>query len=125
MNALINEINETKVRPGSLRIWWIGQEGFVIKSASLVVYIDPYLSTYAERVTKGRPDEHVRIKPAPMQPQDVDHADLVLCTHDHADHIDPESIPIIAASSTLNSSRPSAHLTRCLVLVSRSKESAQ
>jgi L-ascorbate 6-phosphate lactonase len=99
MNTLINEINETKVKPGSLRIWWIGQEGFVIKSALLIIYVDPYLSTYAEKVTKGRPDEHVRIKPAPMQPEDVDNADIVFCTHDHADHIDPESIPIIAARS--------------------------
>ena len=99
MNILISEINESQVKPGSLRIWWIGQEGFVIKSASLVIYIDPYLSTYAERVTKGRPDEHVRIKPAPMQPQDISHADIVFCTHDHADHIDPESIPVIAATS--------------------------
>jgi L-ascorbate 6-phosphate lactonase len=99
MNALINEIDKTHVKPGGLRIWWIGQEGFVIKSASLVIYIDPYLSTYAEKVTRGRPDEHVRIKPAPMQPEDVTHADIVLCTHDHADHIDPDSIPVIAARS--------------------------
>lgn len=99
MSALIEQINQAKVKPGSLRIWWIGQEGFVVKSAGLVIYIDPYLSTYAERVTKGRPDEHVRIKPAPMQPQDVDHADIVICTHDHADHIDPETIPAITARS--------------------------
>jgi L-ascorbate metabolism protein UlaG (beta-lactamase superfamily) len=99
MSALISQINRAKVGPGSLRIWWTGQEGFVIKSASLIIYIDPYLSTYAERVTKGRPYEHVRIKPAPMQPEDIDHADVVLCTHDHADHIDPESVPIIATAS--------------------------
>jgi len=100
MNALINEIDETVVEKGRLRIWWIGQEGFVLKSATLVIYIDPYLSTYAERLTKGRPDEHVRIKPAPMQPEDVDHADVVFCTHDHADHIDPDGIPVIAARSS-------------------------
>ncbi len=99
MNALTNEIDKTHVEPGGLRIWWIGQDGFVIKSAAMVIYIDPYLSTYAERVTKGRPDEHVRIKPAPMRPEDVTHADIVFCTHDHADHIDPESIPVIAANS--------------------------
>ena len=99
MNALVNEINEAQVEPGGLRIWWIGQEGFIFKSAGQIIYIDPYLSTYAEKVTKGRPDEHVRMKPAPMQPKDVDHADIVFCTHDHADHIDPESIPVIAAES--------------------------
>ena len=34
---------------------------------------------------------------------DTSRTDIVLCTHDHADHIDPDGIPIIAAQS------PSAH----------------
>jgi len=103
MNALISEINEIQVEPGSLKIWWIGQEGFVFKSRGQIIYIDPYLSSYAETITRGKANEHVRIKPAPMKPEDVNHADIVLCSHDHADHIDPEGIPIIAAAS------PDAH----------------
>jgi L-ascorbate 6-phosphate lactonase len=99
MNPLAREIVNVKVPPGSARIWWIGQEGFVIKSSRRIIYIDPYLSDYCERITRGQPNEHVLITPPPLKPQDVDHADLVLCTHDHADHIDPEGIPIIAESS--------------------------
>jgi L-ascorbate metabolism protein UlaG (beta-lactamase superfamily) len=99
MNALISEINMSKVDPDSLQIWWIGQEGFIFKSHRQIIYIDPYLSSYAEKLTKGKPDEHVRIKPAPMKPEDVTNADIVLCTHDHADHIDPEGIPVIASKS--------------------------
>ena len=99
MNTLISEINKAQVEPGGLQIWWTGQEGFVFKSAGQIIYIDPYLSSYAETITRGKPNEHVRIKPAPMKPEDVNHADIVLCTHDHADHIDPEGIPIIAAAS--------------------------
>jgi len=96
MNGLISEIDKSKVEPGGLQIWWIGQDGFVFKSSGQIIYIDPYLSSYAERITKGKPDEHVRIKPAPMKPEDVKNADILLCTHDH---IDPESIPIIATQS--------------------------
>jgi L-ascorbate 6-phosphate lactonase len=109
MNPLALEITEAKIAPGSVRIWWIGQAGFVIKSSQLTIYIDPYLSDYAERVTRGQPNEHVLITPPPLQPQDVDHADLVLCTHDHADHIDPDGIPVIAKCS------PQAHFVvpRC------------
>jgi L-ascorbate 6-phosphate lactonase len=103
MNTLTSEINEIQVEPGSLKIWWIGQEGFVFKSCGQIIYIDPYLSSYAETITRGKANEHVRIKPAPIKPKDVNHADIVLCTHDHADHIDPEGIPIIAAAS------PDAH----------------
>jgi L-ascorbate 6-phosphate lactonase len=99
INALISEINTTEVEVGCLQIWWTGQEGFVFKSRGQIIYIDPYLSSYAERITRGKANEHVRINPAPMKPEDVNHADIVLCTHDHADHIDPEGIPIIAAKS--------------------------
>ena len=99
MNALVREIDESTVDPGSVRIWWIGQEGFVFKTPNLTIYIDPYLSNYAERITKGKANEHVRINPAPMKPEDVVHADIVLCTHDHADHIDPDGIPVIAERS--------------------------
>jgi L-ascorbate 6-phosphate lactonase len=99
MNALISEINEAQVEPGSLKIWWTGQEGFIFKSRGHIIYTDPYLSSYAETITKGKPNEHVRIKQAPMKPENVNNADIVLCTHDHADHIDPEGIPIIAAAS--------------------------
>jgi L-ascorbate metabolism protein UlaG (beta-lactamase superfamily) len=36
---------------------------------------------------------------SPIRPEEVTNADFVICTHDHADHIDPESIPIISRSS--------------------------
>ena len=101
MNPLIKEINGQLIRPGCLAIWGIGQEGFVIKSQRLIIYIDPYLSTYAERITKGQVNEHIRMNPAPMQPKDVIHADIVLCTHNHADHIDPDGIPLIVQSSPM------------------------
>ena len=103
MNALVNEIDKTQVEPGGLGIWWIGQAGFVLKSPGQIIYIDPYLSTYAEKKTAGKPNEHVRINPAPMKPEDINNADIVFCTHDHGDHIDPEGIPVIAAQS------PGAH----------------
>ena len=99
MNHLIKEINDTVVKSGSLSIWWLGQEGYVIKTPDLVIYIDPYLSTYAERITLGKPNEHVRMMQPPMRPEEVTNADLVICTHDHADHIDPEGIPIISRAS--------------------------
>ncbi len=99
MRDLIAEIDDATVTPGTFRCWWIGQEGYVFKTSRQIIYIDPYLSTYAEDLTRGQANEHVRIHDAPMAPEAVHHADLVLCTHDHADHIDPDSIPAIAMAS--------------------------
>jgi L-ascorbate metabolism protein UlaG (beta-lactamase superfamily) len=39
-----------KVGPGQLAIYWLCQAGFVFKSASVVVYIDPYFSDVVERI---------------------------------------------------------------------------
>ena len=99
MNRLIKEIDDTYVEIDSLAIWWIGQNGYIIKSTDLTIYIDPYLSTYAERITFGKPNEHVRMTDSPIPPGEVSNADLVMCTHDHADHIDPDGIPLIAKAS--------------------------
>lgn len=97
--SLINEMIQKRPPDNELCIWWLGQEGFVIKSQSLTIYIDPYLSNYAERITKGKSNEHIRMTPAPIKPEEVTNADLVICTHDHVDHIDPEGIPVIAEKS--------------------------
>jgi L-ascorbate 6-phosphate lactonase len=99
MSRLVEEIDATDINAGTFKVWWIGQEGYVFKTPRQIIYIDPYLSTYAERVTQGQANEHVRIHSAPMQPEKVVHADIVLCTHDHADHIDPDGIPLIAKAS--------------------------
>jgi L-ascorbate metabolism protein UlaG (beta-lactamase superfamily) len=99
MNKLIQEINETGVDRDALAIWWTGQNGYIIKTSDLTIYIDPYLSNYAERITAGKPNEHVRITESPIPPEEVSNADLVICTHDHADHIDPDGIPLIAKAS--------------------------
>jgi L-ascorbate 6-phosphate lactonase len=99
MNSLVKEMLQEDILPGRILIWWIGQNGFVLKTHKLTLYIDPYLSRYAERITKGKVNEHVRISQPPMEPDEVINADLVLCTHDHVDHIDPEGIPSIAKAS--------------------------
>jgi len=79
-----------------LTILWLGQNGFLLKSQSSVFLIDPYLSDFAEQWTYGWPNEHVRMAASPVQPRDLLGIDYVLCTHDHVDHIDPFTIPIIA-----------------------------
>ncbi|MCX5758353.1 MAG: MBL fold metallo-hydrolase, partial [Candidatus Hydrogenedentes bacterium] len=88
MKDLAREIEETFVADGSVALWWLGQAGFACKSPrGTVVYIDPYLSNSAA-VTAP---EFGRQLPVPIEPEDL-RADLVLVTHDHLDHLDPETI---------------------------------
>ncbi|MCX7777255.1 MAG: MBL fold metallo-hydrolase [Armatimonadetes bacterium] len=88
-DALINDIDGTEVKGGRVAIWWLGQNSFAIKCANAIVYTDPYLSSSPHRLI-----------PPPLNPEEIKNADIVTCSHDHSDHIDPLTIPHIAAAST-------------------------
>jgi L-ascorbate 6-phosphate lactonase len=74
----------------------LGQSGFRFVAGSTVLYVDPYLSDAVER--KHGP-EFQRQVAAPMQPQQVTDANLVLISHAHTDHCDPISVATIATQS--------------------------
>ena len=86
--ALVADVEARRVPDGALGIWWLGQASFIVRGAGVTVYVDPYLAPSARR-----------LMPPPLAPSDVTNADLVLCTHDHGDHIDPSALPGIAAAS--------------------------
>lgn len=69
-----------------MRINWIGQSGYLLDDGKKRILIDPYLSDIVNRVA-SRP----RLVEAPFQAKDFS-GDAVVCTHDHLDHLDPESI---------------------------------
>ena len=95
-HPILEKLYGFKPENGQLGLVWLGQNGFLIKTASSVFFIDPYLSDFAEQWTYGWENEHVRMAAIPIQPKELYGIDLVLCTHDHVDHIDPFTIPIIA-----------------------------
>ena len=61
-----------------------GARGFAIKYEGIVFYVDPCLSTPAGRTRLAAP---------PMTPDEAANADLMLCTHAHAAHMDPQTLP--------------------------------
>ena len=69
-----------------MKIRWIGQSGYVIKTDKTEIIIDPYLSDVVNRVA-NRP----RLVEAPLKPEELQ-ADAVICTHDHLDHLDVDAI---------------------------------
>lgn len=98
--ALIREINRTDPGPRSAALWWLGQSGFAVKGGGLTLYLDPYLSTRLERRTADSPRaKHVRLCGIPVPPGAIANADYVFCSHDHGDHLDPETIVPLAAAS--------------------------
>ena len=69
----------------------LGQSGYILKTEHSEIIIDPYLSDSVNRVA-GRP----RLLPIPLKPADI-YCDAVICTHDHLDHLDPDTVTEIAS----------------------------
>ena len=91
---LAEDIVECRVPARAVRLWWLGQAGFAFKThAGRIVYVDPYLSDAVERLHGFK-----RLSLAPIATEDVK-ADLVVLSHEHDDHLDPDALPVIAAGN--------------------------
>lgn len=78
------------------RIEHLGQTGLRIDLEELTVLVDPYLSHSVQELDS--PDL-VRKVPIPYQPHYLTMVDWVLITHEHMDHCDPHTLPILAQAS--------------------------
>ncbi|MBZ5601376.1 MAG: MBL fold metallo-hydrolase [Acidobacteriia bacterium] len=86
MSALLAEIDQTITPTPTL--WWLGQSGFIVRFATITFYIDPCLSAHPHR----------RV-PAPLDPAEIRHADMILATH--AGHLDAATLlPMLEKSKT-------------------------
>ncbi len=89
MSELLQKIEETQADAPTL--WWLGHAGFAVKYQGIVFYVDPCLST---------PPGRARIAPAPLTPSEINNADLILCTHAHPSHMDPDTVPAMLQASS-------------------------
>jgi L-ascorbate metabolism protein UlaG (beta-lactamase superfamily) len=82
-----------------ITIWWLGQAGFALKYHDTLILIDPYLSDFLAKKYQGREFPHVRMMPPPVLPEEIHKLDLLLCTHRHSDHLDPETVPVLSKNN--------------------------
>jgi L-ascorbate 6-phosphate lactonase len=101
MPSLADTIAQRKVAAGELAIYWLCQAGFAFKSsANEVVYIDPYFSDVVERLIGFK-----RMMTCPVRAEEAN-ADLVVCTHEHLDHMDTDALPVVARNSRTHFTGP-------------------
>jgi L-ascorbate metabolism protein UlaG (beta-lactamase superfamily) len=96
---LLEEIAGSRPGDGSVSIWWLGQSGFLLKSAMATVLIDPYLSEHLTKKYEGTSRPHIRMTLAPLRGADLSGIDLLLASHKHSDHLDPGTAPDVLAAS--------------------------
>jgi L-ascorbate 6-phosphate lactonase len=77
---------------------WIGQGGFLFAGGGKTICVDSYLSNSLEKLKQQ--EGFRRLFPPPLEPKDL-HADLVICTHNHIDHLDENTLRAVPQRRTL------------------------
>lgn len=96
------EILRSRVVPSNhLAMYWLCQAGFAFKTSSnQTVLIDPYLTDVVEREIGFK-----RMSVCPITASDLD-ADLIICTHEHLDHMDTDALPILSKNERTHFAGP-------------------
>lgn len=88
----MREIHEFRVPENAIAVWFLGQNGFILKDAtSPLIGIDLYLTNSCADLNTQSPFRLDRQLPIFVEPEDLD-VDVFLTTHSHQDHADPETI---------------------------------
>ena len=87
-----------------MKITWLGQAGLLFERDNIKIMIDPYLSDSVKKINEKNyrrveiSDDVFKIKP-----------DVMIFTHNHLDHYDPETVSrFITASTTITVLAPSS-----------------
>ena len=85
---LITSIETCQLDYGQCCLWWLGQHSFIVKLGKTTCFFDLFLTPSAER----------NVQPF-LKPHEINNADFIFGSHDHADHIDRPIWPLLAKSS--------------------------
>lgn len=104
---LVHAFSSAQAPADGFSVWFLGQNSFVLKgSDGFTVAVDPYLSDWcACRGKSVAPTPKSRRFPPPLRPEELS-VDLVLLTHSHCDHADPETLAALAADPRVRVAGP-------------------
>ncbi len=81
---------------GELRLWWLGQSGFLVQWRGRHLLLDPYLSDSLTKKYAGTEKPHARMTECVIAPKRLDFIDVITSSHNHTDHLDAETlIPLL------------------------------
>ena len=90
--SLMREIREFPVARNSIVLWWLGQNGYIFKSAEgTLVSTDLYLTNSCAEAFAGSAINLERRVPVLIEPEELE-VDIYTCTHNHMDHTDPQTL---------------------------------
>ena len=110
-DGLLADIEGANKRDDRLRLWWLGQSGFLVQSNGRHLLFDPYLSDSLTAKYAATDKPHVRMTELVIDPRRLDFMDVVTSSHNHTDHLDGETlIPLLQANPALTAEDSAAIL---------------
>jgi len=82
------DLEGIELAPGQAALWWLGQSGFALRAGGATLLLDPFLARNPNRLS-----------PPAFAPEQASGVTAILCSHEHIDHFDADSLPALAAAS--------------------------
>lgn len=102
----MQEIRAFPVDKGAVAMWWLGQTGYIFKTAEgTLLSTDLYLSNHCADVYRDSGVNLKRQVPILIPPEELN-VDIYTCTHNHLDHTDPETIRNLRGKDTTQFAGP-------------------
>ena len=97
----VQDFAACKPAEGQVAVFWLGQAGFLLKTASgKSIGIDPYFTDSVMRTLSENGYGFKRMNPPPCEPDEIEF-DVLIISHEHGDHFDIDAIgPIMKSGKT-------------------------
>ena len=98
-DAFLSDLARSPASPDELRVWWLGQSGFLVRCGGKTLLLDPYLSDSLTTKYAGTDKPHVRMTERVIAPEKLTGIDVVTSSHNHTDHLDADTLKPLMRSN--------------------------
>jgi L-ascorbate metabolism protein UlaG (beta-lactamase superfamily) len=108
--AFLENVQKSAHDLQDLRLWWLGQSGFLVQWQGKHLLLDPYLSDSLTHKYATTDKPHVRMTEIVVTPERLNFIDVVTSSHGHTDHLDKDTlVPLFRANPGLEIICPEAN----------------
>ena len=98
-DAFLAAVAQPPATADELRVWWLGQSGFLVRCGGHLALLDPYLSDSLTKKYAATDKPHVRMTGRVIAPERLTGIEVITSSHNHTDHLDAETLrPLLAAN---------------------------
>lgn len=98
-DAFLADVCRPAESEDELRVWWLGQSGFLVRHGGSLLILDPYLSDSLTEKYACADKPHTRMTERVVDPGRLRGISAVSSSHNHTDHLDAATLaPIFAGN---------------------------